>query len=194
MLKKIFIIVMALSVWANLAFSKQIADETVMKSTKMYIESLEWDPDFSGKTKEYSNYKDIYIKKLSSQSPEDIFLAAIMLGLLKANESTVKLKEIKTDSIRAKIGISFALCMLKEECQSRRSYLMQLGEVTEMAGRALSLKHLEAVELLSLIRDNGFVAYATKIKKKTNEVWQQEAIDVALERYEKLMGSKNEKN
>lgn len=194
MIKKVFIVILVIFIWARPSFSGQINEDAVMKITGKYIESLDWEPDFSDNAKEYAVYKDIYLKKLSSQSPEDVFLSSVMLGLLHVNESTAKLNEIKSDSIKAKIGISFALCLLQEKCQSHWEYMMQVGEYTKVAGRAKSLKYLEAVELLSLTRHEGFIAYATKIKNNTEEVWQEEAIDVAIERHEKIMRSKKKNN
>jgi hypothetical protein len=53
-----------------------------------------------------------------------------------------------------------------------------------MAGSARSLARLDAVELLSFLPDERFPKYATSLI--TDEVFQSEAIDVALERFKSM--------
>jgi len=147
---------------------------------------MEWDPNFNFKFDKLIQYKKFYLNKLNSESSEEIFLSSVMLGLFKEKESIPKLKTITREDTNAKIGIAFALCMLNQDCQSNTEYLMKTGEITQIAGNAVSLKYLEAVELLSLLEVDNFINYASNLKKKTEEVYQKEAIEITIERYKRL--------
>jgi len=156
----------------------------IMKQTQKYIESIEWDVDFVAKANKFAPYKQVYMQKLNSRSPQDVFLAAVMLGILKAESAVPTLKKMESDSTLVKIGVSFALCMLlRQDYDIYKKYLMETGKITQDVGGATSLKYLEAVELLSLSSDEGFIEYTNKLK--TDEAYQIEAIEVAVERYKK---------
>lgn len=158
----------------------------IMKLTQDYIESMEWDLDFLAKAADFAPYKQVYIQKLASDSSQDVFLSAVMLGLLKVDAVIPKLEHVNIDSPLPKIGVAFALCMLQGDHHDYRKYLMKIGETTQKAGNARSLKYLEAVNLLSLLEDEGFIEYATKLQHLTEEAYQREIIDFAIQRYKRL--------
>ena len=93
-------------------FSNGFNSELVIKLTGEYIESFEWDTDVVSKSKEFSQYKELYLEKLKNGSQEEIFLSAIMLGLLNENNAVPLLQKIESDSTLVKIGLSFSLCSL----------------------------------------------------------------------------------
>lgn len=188
MLRVLYLAVFGIAMATSPVFSQQCRSDLVMSLTNEYIESIEWDPNFSIKAKGYAPYKKTYMKKLSSESPQDIFLSSVMLGLLKAEESIPKLKGIKSNDPIVRIGVSFALCMLKQDYQVHKRHLMELGKSTQNAGGAVSLKYLEAVNLLSLLGDDGFIEYAPNLQLITEEAYQREIIDFAIKRYQMLRG------
>jgi hypothetical protein len=169
--------------------AQQPKPDLVMNSTKEYIDSIEWDPNFLVKAKEYATYKKIYMEKLSSESSQDLFVSSVMLGLLKEEQSLPQLKKVKSNDPLVKIGVSFALCMLNYDYRANRRHLMELGKITQNAGGAASLKYLEAVNLLSLLKDDGFIEYASNLQQVTEEAYQREIIDFAIKRY-KMMREK----
>ncbi len=78
--------------------------------------------------------------------------------------------------------MAFALCCLQQDYEKNYLTLERIGRKTQMAGSARSLARLEVVELLSFLPDERFPKYAASLI--IDEVWQHEAIEVALSRYE----------
>jgi hypothetical protein len=105
-----------------------------------------------------------------------------MLGLLKADQARQILKSLKPKGELSEIGIAFALCCLQQDYEKNYLKLEKIGRKTQMAGSARSLARIEVVELLSFLSDERFPKYASSLI--TEEVWQQEAIEIALSRYE----------
>jgi hypothetical protein len=184
--RKILIAVLALIASSSCAIAQEEENGSIMVETRKYVESLEWDVAFHEKTEQYASYKKVYLSKLASDSSYDIFLSSVMLGSLKAKEALPQLKNIPTDDDMARIGIAFAQCALGYDCKKNVEYLMAMGKTTQLAGRAMSLKYLEPVELLSLLEIEGFLDYAGKLKTKTEEVYQREAIAVAIHRHKRI--------
>jgi len=187
MLRAALLLVLVIAIVATtIASSLNNEASGIMKLTQDYIESIEWDVDFEAKANKFAPYTQVYMKRLDSSSPQHVFLSAIMLGLLKVDAAIPKLKQVNIDSPLAKIGVAFALCMLQGDHHHYRKYLMKIGETTQKAGKAQSLKYLEAVNLLSLLEDEGFIEYATKLQNLTEEAYQREIIDFAIQRYKRL--------
>jgi hypothetical protein len=157
-----------------------------MIDTMKYLETLEWDVDFLAKSQQLSIHRNYYVSKLTSGDPEKVYAASVMLGLLRDEGAISIIEKVGLSSPKARIGLLFAFCMLKRECTSQKKELMRLGEETSIAGQAVSLVNIEVVELLSLLKDDKFIDYALKLRKMSGEVWQHDAIDVAIERNKQL--------
>jgi hypothetical protein len=89
-----------------------------------------------------------------------------------------------------KIGVSFALCMLKQDYNVNKRHIMEAGKSIQNAGSAVSLKYLEAVTLLSLLEDDEFIEYATSLQLITEEAYQREIIDFAIKQHQGFKGDK----
>lgn len=183
--KLMLYLLLMLTILSKPVFAGGSADE-VMDATRRYIESMEWDTNFYAYANKYSERDHIYISKLSSDSPEDVYLSSVMIGLLEIKEAIPKLKQVSPDTPLERIGIAFALCRLGENCPNNIEYLMAIGITPQKAGGAKSLKYLEAVELLSLLNVEHFIQYASNLKMITDEAYQREAIEVALIRYQAI--------
>lgn len=179
----IFLVLTPINAYCN-------GSHSIMILTKEYVESFEWEINISVQANKFAKYEEVYIKKIESDVKEDIFLASVMLGILKSERSKEKLKTIKNNDPLVKIGVAFALCMLNHNYRENIEYLFKIGKAAQDAGGARSLRYLEAVELLSIINDDKFINYASSLV--TDEAYQTSAIKVAVMRHKALFG-KNRK-
>ena len=107
-----------------------------------------------------------------------------MLGLLKSKTSIDTLKNIKPKTESSKVAILFSLCSLKQNYNENYSKLEALGKKTHDVAGAKSIVNLDVVELLSFLGDPKFKKYASSLS--SNEQFQNEAISVAITRYEAI--------
>jgi len=189
MVRYIVIFLIALLFHPGISLSNGADCEEALSKTKKYIETIEWDEYFMDKAKDYLVYKDVYLQKLRTGTPDEIFTSTIMLGLLNIQESAQEISLIKIDDLRVSIGVIFAQCRLNECSEKNVIDLKRIGRTTQIIGNAISLKYLEVVELLSILDIEGFIEYANELKNITDEVYQKEAIEVAINRY-KLIHAK----
>ncbi len=154
----------------------------IKADTIKFIESFEWDAAVSPKIQSFKDHENLYISYLNDSDDESVFVGSVMLGLLKANQAIQILKTLKPKGELSEIGMAFALCCLQQDYEKNYLTLERIGRKTQMAGSARSLARLEVVELLSFLPDERFHKYAASLI--TDEVWQHEAIEVALSRYE----------
>ena len=159
------------------------ADET-KKKTSRFIESFEWDSMAHLKIEKFKNYEPIYLKYINSSDEKTIYLGAVMLGLLKSEESLNSLKTIQSKDKLSEIGVLFALCSLKHNYSKNYLRLEELGKQTQDVAGANSIANLEVVELLSFLADPRFLAYASSLS--SDETFQREAISVSIARYQEI--------
>jgi len=158
----------------------------ILMESKKYLESIEWDSRAYLKINKFNNYGQTYLASLSSSNPEDVYISAIMLGLLRSSNALPQLKKVTSNSILSKIGVSFAFCSLNHNYEENYIYLMNTGRTEQFAGRAHSLKYLNVVMLLSFLEDKRFPEYADSLI--TDETFQKEAIHIASQRYQLIYG------
>ncbi len=182
MMTRISVIVFVFSLFTSLTahgYANDIAAESIK-----FIESFEWDATAYSKIESFRKNEHLYMNLLQSSDDEFVFVGSVMLGLLKSNQAAQILKTLKPKGKLSEIGIAFALCSLRLNYDKNYSLLEKIGREPQMAGSARSLARLEVVELLSFLPDERFPEYAASLI--TDEVFQHEAIDVALMRFQSM--------
>ncbi len=182
MMKRISVIIFALSLFISLA-ARGYSDDIAAESSK-FIKSFEWDVTAYSKIGTFRKHESIYVSFLQASDDEHVFIGSVMLGLLESNQAGQILMTLKPKGKLSEIGITFALCSLRFDYDKNYSKLEKLGRESQMAGGAQSLARLEVVELLSFLPDARFPKYAASLI--TDEVFQREAIDVALLRFQAM--------
>jgi hypothetical protein len=182
MIKRISIMMFVISFFTTLTVPVY-ANDIAVESGKL-IESFEWDATAHSKVETFRKYESTYISFLQTNDDERVFIGSVMLGLLKSNQAGQILMTLKSKGKLSEIGIAFALCSLRLDYEKNYTKLEKIGRESQMAGSARSLARLDAVELLSFLPDERFPKYAASLI--TDEVFQSEAIDVALERFKSM--------
>jgi len=166
------------------ASQNAVADENTLKKSSRFIESLEWDDEAFQKIESFRKFESLYLDLLKSAEANNVFVSAVMLGLLKTEAAVSSIQTIKPQNTKVRIGVSFALCRLNIRYEENYSFLEKVGFETQLVGGAISQKHLEAIEFLSFLGDDRFLNYVKTLK--TEESFQREAIAVASLRYNKM--------
>jgi hypothetical protein len=159
------------------------ADDTAEEGRK-FIESFEWDATAYSKVESFRKHEGTYLSFLKAGDDDRVFIGSVMLGLLKSNQAGQILLTLKPKGRLSEIGIAFAYCRLRLDYDKNYSKLEKIGRESQIAGGARSLANLEVVELLSFLPDKKFPKYATSLV--TDEEFQREAIDVALDRFKSM--------
>lgn len=82
-----------------------------------------------------------------------------------------------------KANAAFVRCAVRRECPATIAALRNMGAVPAKKAKPKQLANLEAVLLLSLIQQKGFVAYVESLKALTKEPGQLAALEVAQQRH-----------
>jgi hypothetical protein len=162
------------------------SDIAVLKDSERFIESLEWDPLADKKVERYKKHIEYYLNMLTSKNEKHIFIASVMIGLLEYKDAIPLFKKAHGEGDLAATGLSFAACRLEYEYDSNYKKLEFLGSKIMSIGRAMSIKNIDALILMSFLKDERFLDFAYAMKEKTDEVWQSEAISIAIVRYQKI--------
>ena len=169
----------------SISFINPCNANEILKKTSRFVESLEWDPMAHSKLNKYKENEAEYLKYIKSENEKSTYVGAIMLGLLKSKASIDTLKKIKPKTESSKVAVLFALCALKQNYKENYSKLEALGIKTQDVAGAKSIVNLDVVELLSFLGDPKFKKYASSLK--SDEQFQNEAISVAITRYEAIV-------
>ena len=168
----------------SISFINPCNANEIQKKTSMFVESLEWDPIAHSKVEKYKQHESTYLNYIQAKDEKQIYLGSIMLGLLESKSAIELLKKIKPKTQSSKVGVLFSLCALKQNYSENYSKLEVLGKKTQDVAGAKSIVNLDVVELLSFLGDPKFKKYASSLK--SDEQFQNEAISVAITRYEAI--------
>lgn len=162
------------------------SSEITLVESRKFVENLMWESEALKKTERFREYEGLYLDLLTSENQNDVYVAAVMLGLLKTNAAANSLQSIQPTTTQTAIGVAFARCRLNIQYENNYKFLEQVGTKTQRAGEARSLANIDAIILMSFLGDKRFPIYVRSLSDKTEEVWQQEAIDAALLRYREI--------